>query len=121
MITIVEFENKMVSEQREIKDLENILTENENQIGLARHLKYKAKTMIENAGILELTEIELELAKKTLKILEYMGESLEAQHSLTMDYLRRHQKTVEELRAVGFLIKSGVDGLFDEAVKLVRG
>lgn len=121
MITIVGFEKKLVAEQKEIKDLENILTENENQIGLATHLKYKAKTIIEHAGILELTEIELKLAKQTLKILEYMGESLEAQHSLTMDYLRRHQKAVEELRTVGFLIKNGVDGLFDEAVKLVRG
>lgn len=120
MITLVDLEKKLDSERKEIKELENILTENENQIGLAIHLKYKAKTMIEHAEILELTETELKLAKQTLKILEFMAESLEAQHSLGVDYLSRHRKSAEELRAVGFLIKNGVEGLFDEAVKLVR-
>jgi hypothetical protein len=121
MITLAEFENRLADECKEVKALENIITEIENKIGLCRHLKYKAKKLLDHSEMLELSDTEQELARRTVEILELTWNSLEAQHSMAMNFLRRHQKEEEELRAVGFLIKKGVEGLFDESVEFVSG
>ena len=120
MITCAEFEVKVANERKEIKDLEKLIKESEMRINKAKHLKYKANLMIERSEMLNLTGDELKLAEKIVDILHFTLESLEAQHSLEMKYLSEHQKTSEELREVGWLMNGGVDGLFEESVKLVR-
>lgn len=120
MINYNVLDKRLESELIEAKTIEKFLNGIEGQIGEAKHLKYKAGLMIEHAEMLELTEDELKLAKRTMANLYTVLQSLESQHSIAMDYLTVKRRTIEELGEVGCLIKGGVDGLFKKSNELVR-
>ena len=120
MINYNMLEKRLEYELMEAKTVEKFLNGIEGKVGEVKYLKHKASMMIEHAEMLELTEDELKLAKWTMANLYTVLQSLEAQHSIAMDYLTVKRRTIEELGEVGRLIKGGVDGLFKKSNELVR-
>ena len=120
MIDYNMLEKRLEYELMEAKTVEQFLNGIEGKVGEVKYLKRKASMMIEHAEMLELTEDELKLAKRTMANLYTVLQSLEAQHSIAMDYLTVKRRMIEELGEVGRLIKGGVDGLFKKSNELVR-